>query len=121
MNDMNIRENMLPVLGPKGGGEEVQAIREVIESGWWGKGPKVAEFEEKFAEMTPFFEKQNDIRNNIATLSTLLVSQGVIKEQDFADCMADIQTSFGVIDSEGNMAGEVIVTEYNRSKSGGEK
>jgi len=51
MNDMNIRENMLPVLGPKGGEEEVQAIREVIESGWWGKGPKVAEFEEKFAEM----------------------------------------------------------------------
>ena len=48
---MEIRENMLPVLGPKGGEEEVQAIREVIESGWWGKGPKVAEFEQKFAEM----------------------------------------------------------------------
>jgi len=48
---MDIRENMLPVLGPKGGEEEVQAIREVIESGWWGKGPKVEEFEEKFAKM----------------------------------------------------------------------
>ena len=48
---MEIRENMLPVLGPKGGKEEVQALQEVIESGWWGKGPKVAEFEEKFAEM----------------------------------------------------------------------
>jgi perosamine synthetase len=48
---MEIRESMLPVLGPKGGEEEVQAIREVIESGWWGKGPKVAEFEQKFAEM----------------------------------------------------------------------
>ena len=48
---MKIREKMLPVLGPQGGEEEVQAIREVIESGWWGKGPKVAEFEEKFAEM----------------------------------------------------------------------
>jgi len=48
---MDIRENMLPVLGPKGGEEEVQAIREVIESGWWGKGPKVEEFEERFAEM----------------------------------------------------------------------
>ena len=49
--NMDIRENMLPVLGPKGGSEEVQALQEVIESGWWGKGPKVAEFEEKFAEM----------------------------------------------------------------------
>jgi perosamine synthetase len=51
MNNMEIREKMLPVLGPQGGEEEVQAIREVIESGWWGKGPKVAEFEEKFAAM----------------------------------------------------------------------
>ena len=48
---MEIRDTMLPVLGPKGGKEEVQALQEVIESGWWGKGPKVAEFEEKFAEM----------------------------------------------------------------------
>ena len=42
---------MLPVLAPKGGEEEINAIREVIESGWWGKGPKVEEFEEKFAQM----------------------------------------------------------------------
>ena len=48
---MKIREKMLPVLGPKGGKEEIQALQEVIESGWWGKGPKVAEFEEKFAKM----------------------------------------------------------------------
>ena len=48
---MEIREKMLPVLGPHGGEDEIQAVREVIESGWWGKGPKVAEFEEKFAKM----------------------------------------------------------------------
>ena len=48
---MKIREKMLPVLGPQGGEEEVQVLREVIESGWWGKGPKVAEFEERFAKM----------------------------------------------------------------------
>ena len=48
---MEIRENMLPVLGPKGGVEEVEALRDVIESGWWGKGPKVAQFEKEFAEM----------------------------------------------------------------------
>ena len=48
---MKVRDTMLPVLGPKGGKEEIQALTEVIESGWWGKGPKVAEFEEKFAEM----------------------------------------------------------------------
>lgn len=48
---MKIRDTMLPVLRPVGGEEELNAIRESIESGWWGKGPKVAEFEKKFAEM----------------------------------------------------------------------
>ena len=48
---MKIRENMLPVLRPYGGKEEVEALKEVIESGWWGKGPKVDQFEKEFAEM----------------------------------------------------------------------
>ena len=50
-SEVKIRDTMLPVLGPQGGEEEVQALREVIESGWWGKGPKVAQFEEEFANM----------------------------------------------------------------------
>ena len=49
--EIKVRPNMLPVLAPKGGEEELNALREVIESGWWGKGPKVEEFEEKFAHM----------------------------------------------------------------------
>lgn len=48
---MKIRENMLPVLRPVGGEEEIQAIRDSIESGWWGNGPKVSQFEKEFAEM----------------------------------------------------------------------
>ena len=48
---MKIRKDVLPVLRPYGGKEEIEALSQCIESGWWGKGPKVAEFEEKFAEM----------------------------------------------------------------------
>ena len=48
---MKVRKNMLPVLRPYGGKEEIEALTEVIESGWWGKGPKVAEFEKKFADL----------------------------------------------------------------------
>ena len=48
---MEIRKNMLPVLCPQGGKEELEALKEVIESGWWGKGPKVEQFEKEFAEM----------------------------------------------------------------------
>lgn len=31
-------------------GEEIEAIKEVLDSGWWAAGSKVKEFEEKFAE-----------------------------------------------------------------------
>ena len=45
---MKIRKDFLPVLKPHGGKEEIEAITEVINSGWWGKGPKVEEFEKLF-------------------------------------------------------------------------
>ena len=48
---MDIRKDFLPVLRPVGGEEEIRSIAETIESGWWGKGPKVAQFEKEFAEM----------------------------------------------------------------------
>ena len=48
---MKIRETTLPVLKPLGGRDEIAALTPVIESGWWGKGPKVEEFEQKFADM----------------------------------------------------------------------
>ena len=47
---MKIRENILPVLKPHGGEEEIKLLKEVISSGWWGKGSKVEQLE-KFAEL----------------------------------------------------------------------
>lgn len=48
---MKIRSNLLPALSPSGGAEELNILQEVIESGWWGKGPKVEQFEEEFSKM----------------------------------------------------------------------
>ena len=48
---MKVRKKPLKVLGPFGDNKDVEAIQEVILNGWWGKGPKVQEFEEKFAEL----------------------------------------------------------------------
>jgi perosamine synthetase len=48
---MEKRSNPLYLLRPHGDHREVEAVREVIESGWWGKGPKVDELEAKFADM----------------------------------------------------------------------
>ena len=48
---MDIRDKVLPVLRPNGGEEEIAMLKETIESGWWGKGPKVAHFEKEFAAL----------------------------------------------------------------------
>ena len=40
------------VLKPKPTGKEIKALKEVIDSCWWGEGPKVKEFEEKWAKYT---------------------------------------------------------------------
>ena len=48
---MEIRKTFLPVLRPVADQNEVLALAEVLESGWWGKGPKVAQFEKEFADM----------------------------------------------------------------------
>jgi perosamine synthetase len=42
--------NMIPVARPCFGQEEEQAVLEALRSGWVSQGPKVAEFEKKFAE-----------------------------------------------------------------------
>jgi len=41
---------MISLFKPQVGEEELQAIKEVFESGWLGLGPKTAEFEKKFAK-----------------------------------------------------------------------
>jgi len=43
---------MIPVLRPSFGDEEIEAVAEVLRSGWAGLGPKTAEFEETFARYT---------------------------------------------------------------------
>jgi perosamine synthetase len=48
---MEIRKSKLPVLAPHADQDDIDAVSEVLKSGWWGKGPKVSEFEKKFAEM----------------------------------------------------------------------
>ena len=43
---------VLPVFRPAMGQAEIDAVAEVIRSGWIGLGPKTEEFEKKFASFT---------------------------------------------------------------------
>ena len=84
---------MLPVLRPVGGDEEVKAIRESIESGWWGKGPKVAEFEKKFAEMV-------GAKYAVAVNSATSGQDLVLKALDIKDLERETQSNFTLLNDE---------------------
>ena len=47
---IKIIDHSIPVFRPFHGEEEIEAVAEVLRSGWWGQGPKTAEFEKQFAE-----------------------------------------------------------------------
>ncbi len=41
---------MIPVFRPYTDGKELEYLKEVLDSGWWGLGPKTKEFEERFSK-----------------------------------------------------------------------
>lgn len=49
---MEKRYEFLPHSQPCFDGQEEQAVIEALRSGWWSRGPKTAEFEERFREFT---------------------------------------------------------------------
>lgn len=76
---MKIRETPIPVLCPIGDDEDAKAVSEVIKSGWWINGPKVKEFEEKFAKMV-------GKKYAIAVTSNSHGLDLILKAYDIQDC-----------------------------------
>lgn len=74
-----IRDDVLTVCKPVGGKEELEALKEVIESGWWGKGPKVEEFENKFAEMV-------GVKYAVGVTSNSIGQDMVLKAAEIKNC-----------------------------------
>lgn len=76
---MKIRENTIPVLCPTGDDDDVKAVGDVIKSGWWINGPKVKEFESRFAEMV-------GVKHAIAVTSNTHGLDLIIKVYNLTNC-----------------------------------
>ncbi|MGB7340547.1 MAG: DegT/DnrJ/EryC1/StrS family aminotransferase [Phototrophicaceae bacterium] len=49
-SNIELIDEPIQLFKPYHGEEEIEAVSEVLRSGWWGQGPKTAELEEKFAD-----------------------------------------------------------------------
>lgn len=64
VSGIDLIEEPIQLFKPYHGEEEIEAVSEVLRSGWWGQGPKTVELEEKFAA---FVEAPYAISMNSAT------------------------------------------------------
>lgn len=49
-SDIELIDEPIQLFKPFHGEEEIEAVTEVLRSGWWGQGPKTAQLEREFAE-----------------------------------------------------------------------
>ncbi|MGJ3241037.1 MAG: DegT/DnrJ/EryC1/StrS family aminotransferase [Anaerolineae bacterium] len=50
ISELELIDEPIQLFKPYHGEEEIEAVSEVLRSGWWGQGPKTADLENKFAE-----------------------------------------------------------------------
>ena len=50
MSDFKVRPDWMPFCVPDISEKEVEAVSAAVRSGWWARGPRTSEFEQKFAE-----------------------------------------------------------------------
>ncbi len=70
------RKDFLPYGLPCHDGDELKGVTEAIESNWWSRGPKVSEFEEKFASIVGA-KYALAVNSCTAALHLALLSHGV--------------------------------------------
>ncbi|MBN2471809.1 MAG: DegT/DnrJ/EryC1/StrS family aminotransferase [Anaerolineae bacterium] len=86
----------IPVFQPFHGQEEIDAVAEVLRSGWWGQGPKTAEFERRFAE---FVDSPLAVSVNSATaaLHLAMAVAGVEGGEVISTSMTFVSTNTAIL------------------------
>ena len=86
----------IPVFRPVHGEEEIAAVTEVLQSGWWGQGPKTAEFEQRFAA---FVDSPLAISVNSATaaLHLAMLVAGVAGGEVISPSLTFVSTNTAIL------------------------
>ena len=69
--------------------------------------------EDRLKQLDPYLENLDDIKLNIATLSSVLNDKKLFTQDEFRECFSEIRRSFGIVNNDGTMPGKVIMTRYN--------
>jgi perosamine synthetase len=87
---------MIPVYRPYHDELEIKYLKEVIDSGWWGMGPKTNEFENKFAE---YIGTKHALGLNSATaaLHLALMCVGVQDSEVITPAMTFVSTNHAIL------------------------
>jgi perosamine synthetase len=96
---------MIPVLKPTADEQTKKELLEVINSGWWGQGPKTKEFEEKFA-------KKVGVKYAIATNSCTAALDLALKAHDL-DYSQKETCKYELITTPMTFVADAIVGEWN--------
>lgn len=94
--DIQVIDHSIPVFRPFQGEEEIEAVAEVLRSGWWGQGPKTAEFERRFAE---FVGAKHAVSVNSATaaLHLALLVAGVEGSEVITTPLTFVSTNHAIL------------------------
>lgn len=87
---------MIPVYKPYHDELEMKYLREVIESGWWGMGPKTSEFEKKFAAYIGC-EHALGLNSATAALHLALMCVGVEGAEVISPAMTFVSTNHAIL------------------------
>ena len=87
---------MIPVFRPSSDRAEIESVTQVIESGWWGLGPKTSEFESKFAE---YVSARHAVAMNSATASLHLglMLFGIRDKEVITTSMTFVSTNHAIL------------------------
>ncbi len=69
--------------------------------------------EQTIQRLDPLINEVQDLKTNVATLSTILYSKSLFDEKEYKDLFLKIKKSFGEVNKEGEIDGEIEIIKYN--------